>query len=91
MPINAGAAGFKSVSRGQITIAASTNSQTATIPAVNTAKTEVRYLGNSGNGGTSNYDMACVELTNSTTLTATRQASTTGASVILKYELTEWN
>lgn len=83
--------GIKSIQRGTITITTNNTSATATISAVNTAKTELRYLG----GG--NYDIAPgavfgrIVLTNSTTITASPSSSgTLNASVIVSWELTEW-
>lgn len=83
--------GIKSVQRGIITITAANTSVTATISAVNTAKTELRYLG----GG--NYDsnlgavFGRVVLTNSTTITASPSSSgTLNGNVIVSWELTEW-
>lgn len=70
--------GIKSIQRGTISVAAS-SSATATITAVNTAKTELRYLG-------SEVNSARIALTNSTTVTATNAG---GATVVVGFEITE--
>ena len=83
--------GIKSIQRGTISITTANTSATATISAVNTAKTELRYLG----GG--NYDanlgavFARIVLTNSTTITASPSSSSTlNGTIIVSWELTEW-
>lgn len=64
----------KSVQYVSITIASSGTSNTATITAVDTAKTAIFYGGMRGSDGATNYDddQAILTLTNSTTITATR-------------------
>lgn len=81
-----GGMSIKGIQRG--TIAATTSGVTATITAVNTAKTELRFLGGSGNDGVSQYAVVPrLVLTNSTTITATTSAGTATVS----WELTEYN
>jgi hypothetical protein len=80
-----GGATIKSIQRGLITISTSDSSATATISAVNTSKTELRFLGASNTGTT----LARIELTNSTTITATRIGF--NQTNIVSWELTEWN
>ena len=70
--------GIKSIQRGTISVA-SGSSATATITAVNTAKTELRYLG-------AEVASARIALTNSTTVTATNGS---GATVVVGFEITE--
>lgn len=87
------AGGIKSVQRGAITITggAGVNSATATITAVNTAKSELRFLGMVGDNETSLSPSGRVELTNSTTVTAHRQNNTPySRTQVLGWELTEW-
>lgn len=79
-----GGGGIKSIQRGTITAGS-----TATITSVNTAKSELRWLGQSGISGISTGTLAAsffrIELTSATTITA---SSGTGT---ISWELTEWN
>lgn len=85
MPINAGAPGIKSIQRGTLTIASNQLSGTATITSVNTAKAQVTY-----NGVSNSYNPeARLELTNATTLTATRGNGDPSAAPV-SYEVIEW-
>lgn len=76
--------GVKSIQRGTITAGT-----TATITSVNTAKSELRHLGQSGMNATSATSLANsffrIELTNATTITAS------GGTGTISWELTEWN
>ena len=67
-----GARPIKSIQRGVIVIPGGTSVVTATISAVNTAKSELRFLGSLGTNGASPlaYVTSKIQLTNSTTLTA---------------------
>lgn len=72
---------IKSIQRGVISAA------TATITSVNTAKTELRLLGQTA-GTSANYDnVSRIVLTNSTTIT---KASDQGLGQGLSWELTEY-
>lgn len=87
-----GGATIKSIQRGTISIAGGTNSATATITAVNAAKTELRYLGGGGIDSNGFPVFATVVLTNSTTITASRASTNTpGAAMSASWELTEFN
>lgn len=81
---------IKSIQRGTITIAHPATSNTATVTAVDTAKSLLRLL-----GALSNVDdvraLAHIALTNSTTITATRSTSSSGWSTVVSYELVEYN
>ena len=80
--------GIKSIQRGTIPITGV--STTATISAVDTSKSELRYLGSTYDGGgspTINQSYVNLVLTNSTTLTATKTA-VAGAGTV-SWELTE--
>jgi hypothetical protein len=79
---------IKSIQRG--TINATTGGATATITPVNTAKTELRYLGGSGMDSVSSSRSLVprLVLTNSTTITATINENS--ANSIVSWELTEW-
>lgn len=85
----------KNTYRGVITIAFNAASQSATIPAVNTGKTQLRMLGfksaetsfTSANAPTAMFPM--LRLTNSTTITAERQNFLLGDCHV-SYELTEF-
>ena len=79
---------IKSIQRGVITIAGGTVSATATITAVNPAKSELRYLGNIF-GGTILAGFAYLALTNATTITATRGGAPVDGTDV-SWELTEW-
>ncbi len=82
-----GGGGVKSIQRGVITISGGT-SATATISAVVTAKTELRFLGGSGNDSVSQYAIIPrIALTNTTTITATAELTTTAT---VSWELTEF-
>ena len=85
-----GARPIKSIQRGVIVMPVSTSSVTATISAVNTAKSELRFLGSLGTNGASPpaYVTSKIQLTNSTTLTADSSGFVYGHS--LSWELTEY-
>lgn len=83
----------KSVQRGVINIATGMLANTATINAVNTNKAIViyggiGYSGNVSNSGT--IDSTYLTLTNSTTVTATRQGSSSNISTTVPYQLIEF-
>lgn len=75
---------IKSIQRGIIDMNTST-SATATITAVVTAKTELRYLGIAHGDGLAG---ARISLTNSTTITGSTGST---SSAFLSWELTEFN
>lgn len=79
---------IKTLNRGQITIASGTASNTATITAVNTAKSICLFGGARGNA-TAGY-IGTVELTNSTTVTAQRVGSP-AADLVVGYTIVEFN
>lgn len=74
----------KQIILGTISVAFPATSNTATISAVNTAKSKISFLGssNSGNAGT-----GYVTLTNSTTVTAV--AGHTSGTTIVAYQIVE--
>lgn len=90
-----GARAIKSTQRGVIAFGAGVKTVTATITAVNTAKTQLRILGgtsSSGGTGISSATMRVV-LTNATTLTGDREAggdSSGNTSGSVAWELTEY-
>lgn len=85
-----GGGGIKSIQRGVMTFpSTAAGTATATITAVNTAKSELRLLGVSSNGGTAADQVLRISLTNSTTITATKEGASSQPS--LSWELTEWN
>lgn len=86
-----GGATIKAIQRGVISIAVSGTSATATITAVDTAKTELRYLGGSGLDSNANAAVPRVVLTNTTTITATMQYTNGITATIVSWELTEYN
>jgi hypothetical protein len=87
---------IKSIQRGTISITSSSSSATATISAVNTAKTELRHLGGTQVASSSEVVNPSafgprISLTNSTTVTATRpQASSATFNSTVSYEVVEW-
>jgi hypothetical protein len=81
-----GVSAVKSIQRGTIVIGNGVSTNTATITAVVTAKSEVRFLGVSCDQATADHH-ARVALTNSTTVTATRTTTTDATTV--GYEVTE--
>lgn len=78
---------IKSIQRGVISLASGgSTSGTATLsPSVDTTKTELRVLGCTAD--TSILDLARAVLTNSTTVTATRPATT--SNTVISWEITE--
>lgn len=86
-----GGGGIKSIQRGVITITSGNTTATATITAVDTSKTELRFLGGSGTDGAGAVsNIPRVALTNSTTITATTGFATSGSGSFVSWELTEY-
>lgn len=86
-----GSGGVKSIQRGVISIASSAYSGTATITAVDTSKTELRFLGGSALDPAAVQQTARIVLTNSTTITATvLSAVYPGQTGYVSWELTEF-
>lgn len=86
--------GIKSIQRGTISITNPSTSATATVTSVNTAKSLLTYLGQTGYYSGSSTDGVSdirIVLTNSTTITATVYATSLGVPVIVSYELVEYN
>ena len=84
-----GGRAIKSIQRGVIVIPNGTISTTATISAVNTAKSELRFLGSGGVNSSGTPIFTPIRLTNSTTLTAeSSNGSAYGHSI--SWELTEY-
>lgn len=85
---------IKSIQRGVINVPITTGSATATISSVTTSKSELRFLGQRIDTAASITVLAqalpTLELTNSTTITATR-GSAPAAVTNVSWELTEWN
>lgn len=84
---------IKSIQRGTITIAGGSLTNTATITAVVPGNTRLRYLGNNSTntGGGGSGAAPClvrIDLTNATTITATRLDTTDPA--IVSYEVIEY-
>lgn len=79
---------LKAVQRGTISIGSGAATATATITGVDTAKTEMDFLGFSTDATTDESGWARVELTNGTTVTSTRRG--TGAfTTILSFQAVE--
>lgn len=81
---------IKSIQRGTITISGSA-SATATITAVNTSKSELRFLGARTIDDTVNaWGTSTIELTNSTTITARWYSAAFPNANNVSWELTEF-
>lgn len=80
---------IKSIQRGVFGIASGGSTASVTISAVNMAKTELRYLGDSGANGSGYPIGTTLVLTNSTTLTAT-SSNGFAYSHSISWELTEY-
>ena len=78
---------IKSIQRGVLSLAGSVPSVTAAITSVNTAKTELRYMGFNGTTADSIIG-AYLSLTNATTITAFK-TNTTNITSSVSWELTE--
>lgn len=91
MPVNT-RAGIKSVQRGVLTMANTETTKTVTVAAVNTAKTELRYLGTSNNANITSQANANVRLylNNATTVAAIRTSAAAADTVDVTWEMTEW-
>lgn len=92
-PIGAtGADGMSIVStqRGTIALNSAATTNTATITAVNPAKTQLRFLGMSSSALSDDSGQARIALTNSTTITASRISGSNG-DITLSWELTEFS
>lgn len=83
-----GASKIKSIQRGITTVSSSNTSATSTVTAVVTGKAELRMLGASTSSGGTEAPEVRVTLTNSTTITVNRTATTSGVTV--SWELVEW-
>ena len=82
-------AGIKSIQRGTVSIANTASQNTATLAtAVNTSKASINYLGTSTTASAATDYMATLFLTNSTTVTVTRNGSSGGVTV--SYEVVEF-
>lgn len=99
--LGTGVPAVKNVQRGVISIADNVASGSATVTAVNTAKSTLALLGQKHSasvGGTSNLDLskafgsqwASLVLTDATTVTAARRSSP-GGSLDISWELTEYH
>jgi hypothetical protein len=82
---------IKSIQRGTVSFA-NVSSGTATIAAVDTANSIVTFggSGNTNSASAWSYELPFVELTNATTVTATRNATTEAATMYSTYEVIEF-
>lgn len=78
---------YKETIRGVIQIPGATNSQAATIAAVNPSKSKLRLEGVRAIGSITATDWPLLELTNSTTITAIRHNNSSGLAVQVGWEL----
>ena len=81
---------IKSTQRGVINIPDGTATAAATISPVLTARTQLRILGGSGLNSGGYLIFPRIELTNSTTITATCNFAVSGFSATVGWELTEY-
>lgn len=86
-----GGSPIKSIQRGVIGLGYLSASATATISTVNTSKTVLSFCGSSTNGSYGGIGLVRIALTNSTTVTATRDNIGSGESAIVSYEVVEYN
>lgn len=80
---------FDSVQHFTITIAASGTSNTATVSAVDTSKSFIIWGGSRSSANNADNTLGRVELTNSTTLTATRTSGSSGVDLVISGTLIE--
>lgn len=82
---------IKNIQRGTIAITGSDTSNTATITSVNTAKSDIDFLGTEHSAGDAT-DFGRVALTNATTVTATRATggAPTSATTTVGFQVTEY-
>jgi hypothetical protein len=86
--------GIKSIQRGTISITSPNSTATATVTSVNTAKSLLTHLGQSGYYSASSTDglgNVRISLTNATTITAAAGATPNVVSYTVSYELVEYN
>ena len=83
--------GIKSIQRGTITISFNAVTNTATLsPAVDVSKTELRFLGNETGDSDIKKGLAYLALTNTTTVTATRNIiGMAGDTLTISWEIIE--
>lgn len=85
-----GLTAYKRIQRGTVQINSSNTSGTATVTAVNMDRAELRMLGHTYTGAeTLERALPRISLTNSTTITANRNSTTTSNNVQISYELVE--
>jgi len=83
---------IKAIYRGTIALAAASASATATITTVDTAKSVIMLLGtNLGGAPDGGADIARIELTNSTTVTAYHRVGSPGTAITVGYQVIEFN
>lgn len=81
----------KSIQSGSITIGASSTSNTATISSVDTAKSRIAFKGYEGGAATDiRIGVANLELTNATTVTATRAAQDGTRTLTVYFDVVEY-
>lgn len=81
----------KNIQRGTVAITSGNTSGTATITAVVAANTRLKNLGSNDAAADSITSQTCyVQLTNTTTVTATVLGAPTGAGITLKFEVVEY-
>lgn len=85
-----GGGGIKSVSRGILTIAPNAASASVTIPAVVPEKTELRLLGFNSNSAVDAQSFPVLSLASATSITA-QKYTVTSATIVVRWEMTEWN
>jgi len=82
---------IKSIQRGTISLVNTATTNTATITNVDAAKSILALLGTScpftGSGG---YFHARLELTNATTITATREVGASGTTLNVSFQVVEY-
>lgn len=83
---------IKGIQRGTVTIGSGASSATVTITAVDVSKTELRNVGGSQSDSTGTISIfPRITLTNSTTITANSTFTVSAGTLIISWELTEFN
>lgn len=83
---------IKSIQSGSINIGSSSTSNTATISSVDTAKSRIAFRGQAGGDATDiRIGVANLELTNATTVTATRASQNGTRSLTVYFDVVEYN
>ena len=88
--ISGGGGGIKSIQRGTVSLTGTASTATVTISPVNTSKAMLSFLGFTSNGNAAlGESLTRIALTDSTTITATRELTGNSFINIVSWELVE--